>query len=355
MKSLLPDCLLSSQCLRHIGTVSLLVIVSSCAPPKSEPEVDAPMRDVGIIRTEADGEDCPASSCSSFEVRCEHLAEPASGRMVVSAASGTYRGTIVIFSGGGGTSLWGTRGEDTTRYQEVLANWGDAGFRVVQVQWSENWWNGAAENEGFAALACRPATLTQWIADNLTEASAPLCVGGGSGGAGQTSYMLTHYGLEDRISLAVPWSGFWMGRIDTGCLDADPRNALLHYDDRARRAIDLSYGFGSDEWVRSGEPAEMPAGPCSTRDPSFEAAFAEASIAATGDYNYPHTLVWHILAGADEVGGLAQGLTYYEEMVRAGTPHVRLDVLPGAPHGLAREEAGLGKIRDVFLLECKVR
>ena len=60
------------------------------------------------------------------------------------------------------------------------------------------------------------------------------------------------------ISLAVPWSVFWMGRIDIACLDEDPRNELLHYDDVARRAVDLSYGFGSDEWVRSGEPADIP-------------------------------------------------------------------------------------------------
>ena len=250
--------------------------------------------------------------------------------------------------------MWGAWGSNS-RPEEVLEHWSEAGFRIARVQWTENWWRGAAPDEGFAALANRPATVTEWLADNLTDEEAPLCVGGGSGGAAQVSYMLTHYGLENRIALAVPWSGFWMGRVDIGCLDDDPRNASLHYGERARRAVDFTYGFGSTDWLRSGEPTDTPAGPCTRRDATYADAFAEASIAGLGDYYYPTTLVWHILGGADQVGALAQGLSYYEAMVRAGSPHVRVDILPGLPHGLAGVEAGIYKIRDVFDQECRVR
>jgi len=146
-----------------------------------------------------------------------------------------------------------------------------------------------------------------------------------------------------------------MGRVDIGCLDEDPRNASLHYGGKARRAVDLTYGFGSLEWFHSGEPTDTPPGPCTTRDSTYAGMFAEASIAGHGDYYYPNTLVWHILGGADQVGALAQGLTYYEAMVRAGSPHVRIDVLPGVPHGVQSVEVGLQKIRDVFIQECRVR
>ena len=268
--------------------------------------------------------------------------------MVVTEPSTAPRGTVVVFSGAGGTYLWGAAVPDSdfdfSRYEQALEEWSRAGLRVVRIQWDENWFQGAGKSEGFAALGIRPATVTTWVAENLVDEGQPLCVGGVSGGAAQVSYMLTHYGLEERISLAVPWSGFWMGRIDIGCLDDDSRNAALHYGEFARRAIDLSYGFPLEE-----------AGPCLSRDQSFRIAFAEASISVGGDYFYPHTLVWHVLAGADEVGGLGQGLTYYEAMLKAGSPHVRADVLPGLPHNLTSEETGISKIRDVFLQECRLR
>ena len=81
-------------------------------------------------------------------------------------------------------------------------------------------------------------------------------------------------------------------------------------------------------------------GPCFTRDEAFRSAFAEASISV----------------GADDVGALGQGLIYYDAMLRAGSPQVRVDVLPGLGHGLrGPTDAGRLKIRDVVLQECVVR
>ena len=48
---------------------------------------------------------------------------------------------------------------------------------------------------------------------------------------------------------------------------------------------------------------------------------------------YPETTVWFIGGGGDTTGSLRQGLTYYDRMLRAGSPKVRLDILPNAPHG----------------------
>lgn len=280
---------------------------------------------------------CPTGRCIGFQVESDDLLEAASGRLVVSEPAGGTKGTVVSFSGGDGTFL---PGDDST-----MTAWLEAGFRLVRVQWKTNWWEGASETEGFAALACRPATVTDWIADNLVDDDRPLCVEGGSGGAAQLAYGLTHYGLEEKISLAVPWTGFWMGRIDLGCLDDDPRNAELHYGEMARRAIDVSYGHTGEE-----------DGPCTTRDERFRARFAEASLSVDADLYHPHTLVWHVLAGADDLGALGQGLTYANAMLRAGSPHVRVDVLPGLLHGFrGPTDAGRRKVRDVVLQECVLR
>jgi hypothetical protein len=275
------------------------------------------------------------------------LREAASGLIVVSEPIAPLRGTALVYSGGSGTLLWGAAvpGLENSEalYQETLHAWSEAGLRVVRVQWDEDWQVGVSELEGFAALACRPATVTNWVADRLVDPGQPFCIGGGSSGAAQVSYALTHYGLADRVSLAVPWGGFWMGRIDMGCLDSDPRNASLHYADAARGTIDRSYGFVNGT------------GPCLTRDVSFTSRFQDASVSAGPDFVYPHTLVWHVLAGGDNVGALAQGLTYYEAMLRAGSPFVRADVLPGLPHALELTQAGQAQIRDIFLQECRLR
>jgi hypothetical protein len=323
--------------------VVVCALLIGCAPHQSAPQPgqprqsEPPRRPLGRITIAPMADACPGSSCFAFTVESDDVAESASGRIIVSEPVGKLRGTVLSFSGGAGTSLSGNA--------QTMTAWSEAGFRVVRVQWNANWWAGASEAEGFAALASRPATVTNWVADHLVEDDHPLCVEGGSGGAGQVAYGLTHYGLEDKISLAVPWTGFWMGRIDLGCLDNDPRNAELHYSEAARRAIDLSYG------VSRGED-----GPCLRRDQGFRDAFAEASISVDADLHYPNTMVWHVLAGADEVGALGQGLTYYDAMLRAGSPHVRVDVLPGLRHGLSGPtDAGRMKIRDVILQECVVR
>jgi len=64
------------------------------------------------------------------------------------------------------------------------------GLSIIESR-SESWSDGAAASEGFTALACRSATVTQWIAESVAGSAHPLCVGGGSGGAAQTSYMMT--------------------------------------------------------------------------------------------------------------------------------------------------------------------
>ena len=309
----------SSSSLRHLGDISILSDVS-----------------------------CSENRCISFRVESDQLNEDATGRLVITEPDIAVRGTIVIFTGGPGTTIWGEPipqfpNLNTTPILNILDDWLSVGFRTVRVAWDESWWNGTRQDDGFSALATRPASITDWLATNVVTDSGPICIGGGSGGAAQVSYMLTRYGLEDRVSLAVPWSGFWMGRIDTGCLDEDSLNSELHFDDQGRRAMDFSFGFPQGE-----------DGPCFRRDASFESKFREASISAIGDYHYPNTLVWHVIGGNDDVG-LAHGLTYYAEMLKAGSPHVRLDVLPGVPHGLTSTESGRQKIRDIFLQECRAR
>lgn len=299
-------------------------------------------RPLGTLVLEEGGEPCgDGDRCIRFVVTCPQVAQPVKGYFVIDDPAGPSRGTVAMFSGGEGSGFLPRGSARGGTRRAALDEVRDAGFRIVQVVWDEGWTGGAPEgNEGLGKLSCRPATATAWISDHLTDEGTPLCAGGGSGGAAQVSYLLSHYGLEDRLSLVLPFTGYWMGRIDLGCLDDDPLNASLHYNDGARGFIDTTMGYPRGE------------GPCTKRDQSQRATFEEASIALGGnDYVHPNTLVAIVLAGADQVGALVQGHTYYERLAREGSPWVYIDIVSGAPHGLG--ENGAAVIRDLFLRECR--
>jgi hypothetical protein len=323
---------------RRLTVVFCALASPACAadtPEVGDLAVAAP-RPLGLLTVEEGGSCEIGTRCIRFVVACPEVAEPVHGYLVVYDPDGPSRGTVASFSGGNGS---GMPQEGEGPYEQLRAE----GFRIVQVVWEGGWTDAApASDEGLGKLSCRPATATAWIEENLTDTGTPLCATGGSGGAAQVSYLLSHYGLEDRLALVVPFTGYWMGRIDQGCLDDDPLNASLHYNDRARGFIDRTMGYAAGE------------GPCSKRDALARSVFEASSVALGGnDYVHPNTLVYIVLAGADQVGALLQGHTYYERLIREGSPHVRIDILAGAPHGLG--EAGRPLISDILMKECRER
>ena len=159
------------------------------------------------------------------------------------------------------------------------------------------------------------------------------------------SYMLSHYGLDEILDLAIPSGGPPMGRIDLGCIRDDPANELLWYGSGSASTIDRGFGF-----------LDPGTGPCSAGDDGFRTQLEEASIAAgQNDYVHPKTLV-HFLFGAEDVGNaVPQGITYLERLSAEGSPLLGVDTLPGVPHAVPSARSGADRIRDLMLAECRVR
>ena len=102
----------------------------------------------------------------------------------------------------------------------------------------------------------------------------------------------------------------------------------------------------------------MPAsGPGSRGDTSFREKLRAASVASgDGDYVYPQTMVWFVFEGMDSVSAAALGTTYYDLLIKSGSPLVNKTVVPGVDHGgLVRSRSGAEAIRDVLLNECRSR
>jgi hypothetical protein len=251
------------------------------------------------------------------------------------------RGTIMFMTGGGGTGLWEQFGPDATR---VLSELRAAGFRTVQLRWTRGWLVGApGKLEGHVRLACKPATVANWVYHSLHDQGedTAFCATGNSGGSAQVSYMLSHYGLSQILSAAVPTGGPPMGRIDLGCIRDDPANRELWYVGGAAALIDQGFGFFRN-------------GPCVRSNAQFRERFRQASVASgEGDYVYPRTMVWFLFGELDSSNAVEQGLIYHEQLVQEGSPLVRKDVVPGTPHAVPSTPQGANMIRDIMLNECR--
>ena len=271
-------------------------------------------RSTGTVDVTAGPVECDGQECYDITVSCPAVAAPAPARLKVGGTS--EKGTILFVTGGPGTDLYEIQPEKLRILDDIRT----AGFQTVQLQWTTDSWSTGSPGaeEGFLRLSCRPATVLQWVHDNLhiQNESTALCATGHSGGASQISYMLSHYGLEDILSLVVPTGGPPMARVDLMC-SADNPNAV-------KNVMDVSLGLHSGDLNAAGS------GPCARVDPAFIERFRLDSVASgEGDYVHPQTLVWFVFEGIDNSGAVAQGELYHDLLVSEGSPLVRKDVVPG--------------------------
>jgi len=309
--------------------------------------VEPPFEILGDVTLRSETASCPAAAdaCWEVEVSCPALAESENALLQIGEPEGTARGTVLFMTGGGGVGFWGRFGADADRVLDELRA---AGFRTVEISWTRGWLVGASGAlEGQAALACKPATLARWIHDRF-QADRPdfaFCATGNSGGSAQVSYMLSHYGLDATLDLAIPSGGPPMGRVDLGCIRADEADQPLWYLAGGAATIDRGFGF-----------LEAGSGPCALGDESFRTPFAEASVVSgEGDYHHPKTLVHFLFGSEDHSNAVPQGLAYLQRLRTEGTPLVGIDTLAGVPHAVPSARSGAERIRDLVLSECRVR
>ena len=225
---------------------------------------------------------CPADSkgnladgtCYSMTVTCDGIA-PLQAYLKVNAAAATPVGTVLFLTGGGGSALYDNNPLWANGYQtveSVLA----ANFNTVQISFGAPFDNGAQPNGwlqgpgGVRRLACRYATVADWVYNNPKQInatssvtnSAPMCATGNSEGAGAIGYAAYrvwtrgqgNYRTIPEFAMIEPTSGPLMTRLDLGCvcntqLNA-PRSRLAHrFRPRShvlfavgqRKAIDAAY------------------------------------------------------------------------------------------------------------------
>jgi hypothetical protein len=249
----------------------------------------------------------------------------------------------VISTGGQGTQWFSAKGDLAATFVRDLRN---DGFVVVQLRWVDSWLVSApGENAGSGHLGCRPATVFKWVHDNqflrLGVPAGPVghcgfCITGNSGGASQSSYALSHYGLDSILDAVVPSGGPPHAAQTKGCL----RNAgqeSYWYASGSAATIDSSYGF------------QRTAGPCALHDPSFVSRWDAESVDTGGsDYFHEQTRVHFIFGGADSSSAPAHGRDYANRLIASGSPNVTVQVIPGMGHSIVNQ-AGLAALRSALV------
>lgn len=288
---------------------------------------------------------CPEGfDCTAFRVSCPGVAADASGFLATRSPAGQARGLVVLATGGGGDKWWGSGqpGRPSTEFFDHLR---EDGFVVVQLRWVDPWLEASpGEDAGSAHLACRPATVFDWVHDELfvpLDAPGPrgrcgFCLAGNSGGASQVSYALSHFGLDGELDAVIPSGGPPHAAQRKGCLRR-PLDEAYWYDGGAAARIDSSYGFVDER------------GPCVRHDTAWISRWNAESVDTGGsDHVHPDTRVRVIVGTGDTSVAPQHGLDYLLSLWDEASPFVTMVEVP-APHSLYDSVDGLAAIRQALL------
>lgn len=138
-----------------------------------------------------------AAQCRRIVVKCPDVpVASARLRFVAPRAGVNRRGTIVLTTSGDGTRYYRLAPREVSQMVDIYVA---SGLLAVEVAWdAPGIWGGARAR----TLACRYATVTRWVYDNLHQATpgARFVAQGTGGGASQIAFGLAHYGLDDVVT-----------------------------------------------------------------------------------------------------------------------------------------------------------
>lgn len=251
---------------------------------------------------------CPASSdyeCLVVQViGCTGVTSPATARLYIGPKIGTGPdlGTVTFQQGGRSSTLWEATLEPDNR--KALDTLRQAGFRVIQIVWDLPGWNSDVPAAAYASseltIACRPATVFQYIYENYVRGTGtPLCSLGSSSGAESIAYSLSEYGGSDWFSAVYLSGGPYGPRLDLGCTQTPLSGGGVcesQYGYQSGGLIDEGFGFpDSDD---DGTP-DCEEGSASTPTAQALQAWRGASLGYSsdglcpdhGEYSFPNVYV----------------------------------------------------------------
>jgi hypothetical protein len=291
------------------------------------------------------------ATCQQMAIACEGVSNW-NAYVKINRPSGTSKGVVMYGIGTGGSGLYDT---EFTYGQTAVQNVLDAGFTTVQVSFGapfttnapNGWLTGPG---GVRRLACRYATLAQWVDTHvLTSSTQPLCATGNSGGSSAVAYALSNYGLDKIFSMVEITSGPPMSRLDYGCLCQHGSASTTCGQG------DLSYCYGTGN-AAIVDPAY--AQPICTNavnghpSPIAGALFLSDSIDGPGATTaFPKTYVNVLYGGLDNSAAVPLSLQWYDQVSTSKSQSCVAD----APHPMANAKDAANQIANDITTLCRLQ
>jgi hypothetical protein len=270
---------------------------------------------------------CPAdffssiTECSTATVSC-----PGTDDLGVTFGSatppGTIKGTIFLHAGAAGTTALTAASYVDSYYA--------GGYRVVDLEWQSDWEIAtSAGTENIKLAACRPATLLQYVYENIhggATGQGAMCAHGNSAGAAAMAYAITWYGSGAFLDKLLLTSGPVLSDIEAGC--EVPNVPPITVCPAGQ------FGCVGSPWTDfpqyqspvnalqtwTGDPTcnNVPAGQ-STSSASNAAWKAQSIVDGTpnANFSYPQTAVsgWLCAPAAEQNNSAAQAQYFYEQIL----------------------------------------
>ena len=247
------------------------------------------------------------AACTSVRVSCPGIPD-LDATLAEASPKGTIKGTIILVSGGGGTTF----------FNSGFANkyLGDA-FRVAQFAWTSDWED--TGGVGLKASACRPATLFEYLFTTLHTGSRTqgFCGQGSSGGGAALAFSLADYGLSDYFDYVVIAAGPGVSRMDYGCDKSLYTGPALNLCSQLNNA---PYVYFSGLKVNTWENTTT----CDTKNPpqaDIDKWAADSIVAPGANYSYPKTsMSWFSCVTPPVNNSTGQGKFLISQVVPKNSP-----------------------------------
>jgi hypothetical protein len=226
-------------------------------------------------------------------------------------------GTVVFLEGGGGTTAY----DDPEYAEKYLQN----GYQVVYAAWDSDW-ELTGDTPNIKNAACRPATLLNYVFENIYSRGG-MCAQGSSAGSGALAYALAWYGSGSFLDNVELLSGPVFGDIKQGCeVPNAPKVSVCATGqfgcDGAEWPDSPAYVDGDENLIRnwSNQPS-CNAG--KTTSASVNALWKDMSIVDGTDdpnFTYPQTaLAGYLCSNVDPAqnNSAAQGEFFYQQFTSA--------------------------------------
>lgn len=312
------------------------------------------------------------ATCYQIDTTCDQVADY-TAYLKVNPPSGTPLGTVIFATGSGGNTLYdnspdffytdasnNTVNGGLTVVQGIL----NLGYTTVQVSFGSPFNTTNTENGwlqgpgGVRHLACRFATVAQWVYKNIHNSSttAAFCATGNSGGASALGYALSEFGQDAIFNMVEPTSGPVTTRLDLGC---SPQGTNYYTGKTACTSppnLDMSYSPGVNgtagiidtayQSVGASTPtlcSDAVNGVSSANSLRFESDSIDFSPSKSPPLPISPTTINILFGGDDGSNAVGQGEWWWKSV---GPPPTQV-CMPNAPHAIPADPTGQGAAQVV--------